>query len=170
MRWKCRCRTRASPWTYTARSLVPVIKDIFMPLKTFSSNVTNAMPVKCSEQPLWGLPSPQLRLLILSECCGGGRPLLGGGIESLRDCGNAGFWTKWKEPKCVSSRILSSFLTVVQPQSCCLMVLGGRSWGTRQETQPSTPHSPQPFWFPSCFSEMIDNCNIYFQNFSSASL
>ena len=118
MRWKCRCRTRASPspWTCAAHSWAPVIKDIFMPLKTFSSNVTNALSVKRPEQPRWGLPSPRLLSWSFQRDEGA---LLGGVKEGLGNEGNAGHRAEWKAPsmRLLSNRsclVLDSF---VQPES-----------------------------------------------------
>lgn len=151
MRWKCRCRTRASqsPWTCTARSLAPVIKDIFMPLKTFSSNVTNAMPVKCSGQPLWGLPFPQLHPLILSECHEGGRPLLGGTMRAWRI-----IWMKDSELKRKSlnvsplQHILSSSLTLLcSPSTAVWWHWEDRAGKPGKGHTSSTPQSLSPSGF-----------------------
>ena len=150
---KCRCRTRASrsPWTCTARSLAPVIKDIFMPLKTFSSNVTNTMPVKCSRQPLWGLPSPQLHPLILSECSEGGRLLLGGAMRAWRIIWMKDSELKGKSPNVSAlQQILSSSLTLLcSPSTAAWWHWVDRAGEPRKGHTPSTAPSLSPSGFPA---------------------
>jgi len=159
VRWKCRCRTRASPspWTCAARSWAPVIKDIFMPLKTFSSNVTNALSVKRPEQPRWGLPSPWLLSLILSEGWGG---LLAGGQGGL------GEWWECRIPSWMERALHASALKHILPRSWFFCA----AWVLAAQTVLGDRTGKLPLWFPACFFEMSENCCVYFQNFASASL
>lgn len=136
MRWKCRRWTRASlsPWTCAECSTAPVIKDIFMPLRTVSSHVKK----QGVTQTLWdasmrtSLPLCRVKDLDFFSVLRWRGHFRRGPWEDTGDGRTVESWVKWKGQMQVAafrSSFAASFISPCSRDYGCQVVLGSQNGG-----------------------------------------